>query len=99
MQIFESNETFAQKLDRDDSLKYFREKFYIPKQKNGEEVIYLCGNSLGLQPKTVRSLIEQELKDWETLGVEGHFQAKNPWMPYHEFLTEQMAEIVGAIAA
>jgi kynureninase len=58
----------------------------------------MCGNSLGLQPKDVRDYIEQELNDWEALGVEGHFQAKNPWMPYHEFLTEPIARIVGAKA-
>ena len=96
MTNFESSETFAQKLDAEDSLRNFRDKFYIPKQSNGEEVLYFTGNSLGLQPKTTRSFIEQELKDWETFGVEGHFHAKNPWMPYHEFLTEQMAEVVGA---
>ena len=95
---FESTESFAQKMDEQDALKHFREKFYIPKQSNGEEVIYFTGNSLGLQPKTVRDCIEQELKDWENLGVEGHFKAKNPWMPYHEFLTNLMANIVGAKA-
>jgi len=93
---YEIGESFAQKMDAQDSLKTFREKFYIPKQSNGEEVIYFTGNSLGLQPKKTRGYIEQELEDWETLGVEGHFKAKNPWMPYHELLTEQMARIVGA---
>jgi len=93
---FESIAVFAQSLDEQDSLKHFREKFYIPKQSNGAEVLYFTGNSLGLQPRTAREYIEQELKDWETLGVEGHFQAKNPWMPYHEFLTKQMANVVGA---
>ena len=93
---FEAFASFAAKMDEQDSLKHFRENFYIPKQPNGEDVIYFTGNSLGLQPKTVRAYIEQELKDWETLGVEGHFHAKNPWMPYHEFLTEQMANIIGA---
>ncbi len=93
---FESTKSFAKKSDEQDSLNHFRDKFFIPKQKNGEDVIYFTGNSLGLQPKTTRTFIEQELKDWENLGVEGHFQAKNPWMPYHELLTEQMAEIVGA---
>ena len=93
---FEVSESFARTMDEQDSLKYFREKFYIPKQSNGGDVIYLTGNSLGLQPKTARNYIEQELKDWETLGVEGHFHAKNPWMPYHEFLTAQMARVVGA---
>ena len=93
---FQGSEDFARKMDAQDSLKHFREKFYIPKQPNGEDVIYFTGNSLGLQPKTAREYIEQELKEWETLGVEGHFKAKNPWMPYHELLTEQMAQIVGA---
>jgi kynureninase len=58
--------------------------------------LYFTGNSLGLQPKTTKSAIEQELNDWANLGVEGHFEAKNPWMPYHEFLTESMAKIMGA---
>lgn len=93
---FEASAAFARRMDAEDSLAQFREKFHIPKQLSGEDVIYFTGNSLGLQPKTTREYIEQELKDWETLGVEGHFRAKNPWMPYHERLTEQMARIVGA---
>lgn len=93
---FEPTEQFANRLDEQDSLKHFREKFYVPKQPNGEDVLYFTGNSLGLQPRTTKNYIEQELKDWETLGVEGHFHAKNPWMPYHEFVTEQLANIVGA---
>lgn len=83
-------------MDEQDSLKDFREKFFIPKQESGEDVLYFTGNSLGLQPKTTRVYIEQELKDWEKWGVEGHFHAKNPWMPYHEFLTNSMANVVGA---
>jgi len=95
-QKFESNESFAREMDAQDSLKHFRDKFYIPKHSDGSEALYFTGNSLGLQPKTTREYIEQELKDWETLGVEGHFAAKNPWMPYHEFVAEKMADIVGA---
>src|SRR4051812_28721442 len=93
---FETSATFAAEMDTKDFLGKFREKFYLPKQAGGEDVLYFTGNSLGLQPKMARSFIEQELKDWETLGVEGHFCAKNPWMPYHEFLTNSMANIVGA---
>lgn len=78
------------------TLQNFREKFHIPKQPDGEDVLYFTGNSLGLQPKTTRAYIEQELKDWETLGVEGHFKAKRAWMPYQEFVNEQTARIVGA---
>lgn len=93
---FEPTESFALAMDTQDSLKHFRDKFYIPKQTSGEDVLYFTGNSLGLQPKTTRQYIEQELEDWKNLGVEGHFHAKNPWMPYHEFLTETMANVVGA---
>jgi len=57
---------------------------------------YRSGNSLGLQPKTTETALQQELSDWKNLGVEGHFHAKNPWMPYHEFLTNAMAKVVGA---
>jgi len=58
--------------------------------------IYLCGNSLGLQPKKVKDYVNEELEDWATLGVEGHLHARHPWLPYHEFLTQSMARLVGA---
>lgn len=87
---------FAKEQDQNDPLRRFRSQFHIPKDKNGEEQVYLCGNSLGLQPKLTQEYILQELEDWSNLGVEGHTEAKNPWMPYHEFLTEKMAKIVGA---
>ena len=87
---------FAQEQDQNDPLKNFRNQFHIPTDKNGEEQVYLCGNSLGLQPKLVKDYIQQELEDWSNLGVEGHTEAKKPWMPYHEFLTEKMSKIVGA---
>jgi kynureninase len=86
----------ASKLDQNDPLRSYRDRFHIPLQKNGEPYVYLCGNSLGLQPKSVEDYVLQELKDWKNLGVEGHFHAKNPWMPYHEYLTEKMAKVVGA---
>ena len=56
----------------------------------------MCGHSLGLQPKSVRSYVDQELLDWANLGVEGHFHATDPWMPYHRLLAQQTAELVGA---
>ena len=87
---------FAAEMDAGDRLRNFRNKFHVPKQPNGEEVLYFTGNSLGLQPKTTGDYIEQELKDWAMLGVEGHFRAKRAWMPYHEIVTEQLAAIVGA---
>lgn len=88
--------SLAIKLDNEDVLKSFRDKFHFPKQPNGKPYIYLCGNSLGLQPKTTVSALNQELADWQQYGVEGHFHAKHPWMPYHENLTAAMARVVGA---
>jgi kynureninase len=92
---FQNNIDFAREMDAKDSLAKFRDQFYIP-QKDGKPMIYLCGNSLGLQPKNARAAIEQELKDWAELGVEGHFKGQNPWMFYHHFLTEKAAKVVGA---
>lgn len=83
-------------LDAADSLGHFRDRFLMPKAADGSDTIYFTGNSLGLQPKTARSFIEAELDDWARLGVEGHLHAAHPWLPYHEFLTEKMARIVGA---
>ena len=91
---FENTLKFAQELDKADELATFRNKFYIP-QHNGTDCVYLTGNSLGLQPKTVSKYIQQELDDWATMGVEGHFHAKNPWMPYHEIFPKQLSRIVG----
>ncbi len=87
---------YAKQLDQEDPLAHIRQEFHIPKDESGKEWLYFTGNSLGLQPKTTQEYIQQELDDWAKYGVEGHFEAKNPWMPYHEFLTETMAEIVGA---
>jgi kynureninase len=93
---YSPDKEFALKLDSEDPLCSYRSSFFIPKQKNSEEVIYFAGNSLGLQPKTVRDYIEQEIKDWETLAVDAHLHAKHPWLPYHEFLTDETAKLVGA---
>jgi kynureninase len=84
-------------LDSNDPLHSYRMKFHIPKTPSVKDVIYFAGNSLGLQPKSVRHYVEQELHDWEIMGVEGHTHAKHPWLPYHEFLTSQTAELVGAL--
>ena len=94
---FEASPTCAGRLDTTDPLKSFREKFFVPRGDDGTEAIYFTGNSLGLQPKTAPEYVMQELKDWEILAVEGHLHAKHPWLPYHEFLTEQMSRVVGAL--
>ncbi len=92
---FRNTLEFAREMDAQDPLAQFRNRFYMP-QKDGKDCIYLCGNSLGLQPKSVREKIEQELIDWQNLGVEGHFHGKNPWFSYHHFLSKETANLVGA---
>ncbi|HOZ87041.1 MAG TPA: kynureninase [Bacteroidia bacterium] len=92
---FKNNAAFAKAMDASDPLRSYRDKFLFPKHK-GQEVVYFTGNSLGLQPKTTRDYIQQELNDWSEFGVEGHFLAKNPWLSYHELLSGKMAKIVGA---
>lgn len=87
---------YAKQQDQNDTLASYRNQFHIPRDKNGNDWLYFTGNSLGLQPKATQKYIQQELDDWATFGVEGHFEAKNPWMPYHEYLTDSMAKIVGA---
>jgi len=87
---------YAQELDKNDELAHYKNQFYIPKDKEGNDWLYFTGNSLGLQPKTTKDYINQELEDWKNFGVEGHSEAKTPWLPYHEFLTKNMAAVVGA---
>ena len=88
---------FAKDQDKNDPLKAGRDKFYIPKI-SGKDALYFTGNSLGLQPKTTRAYVEDELTAWQELGVEGHFEGKRPWFHYHKYSKEVMAAIVGARA-
>ena len=93
---YNNSREFALELDKNDPLLSYQEKFHFPLQENGEKHIYLCGNSLGLQSKNTESFVIQELDDWKKLGVEGHFQARKPWLPYHEFLSESYSKIIGS---
>jgi kynureninase len=92
---FENSLSFAQEMDQKDPLKSYRDRFHFPTFTTNS-VRYFTGNSLGLQPKSTREFINQELDDWAKWGVEGHFHGTNPWFKYHEFLTNAAAKIVGA---
>jgi kynureninase len=93
---FQPGPEFAAAMDRSDPLADFRERFHLPKTRDGRECVYLCGHSLGLQPQTAQAYVEEELEDWARIAVEGHFHARHPWLTYHRLLTEQTAELVGA---
>lgn len=96
MTLYQNTLEFAQAADLKDPLRSFRDAFYLPQTPKGGPTVYLCGNSLGLQPKQTEQFLKEELDSWRALGVDGHTEGTHPWLPYHEFLTQQMAEIVGA---
>ncbi|MEH6513031.1 kynureninase [Maribacter arcticus] len=93
---FKNTLEFAQLLDAQDNLRSYRDEFIFPKI-NGKEVIYFTGNSLGLQPKRTKGFVDEVMKDWAELAVEGHFYAEKPWWDYHERLAEPLAKVVGAL--
>src|SRR5690348_10162586 len=94
-----NNPAFAKELDKQDTLSSFRDRFLFPKSETThQDFLYFTGNSLGLQPKTTRKYIEQELNVWENAGVEGHFQHahQRPWLHTDEFVVDGLCHITGA---
>ncbi|WP_296702507.1 kynureninase [Algoriphagus sp.] len=92
---YKFSEDFAKKMDSEDPMRRFRDRFFFP-QVNGKEAIYFCGNSLGLQPKSVKSYLEKELDNWARLGVDGHFHGEDAWYHIRQKSKPALAEIVGA---
>ena len=89
---FQTTEEFAKQLDRKDPLRKYRSRFHIP-HRDDKDVIYFCGNSLGLMPKTTEEYLNRELAVWKQDGVLGNHTR---WEPYHEHVTESTAGLVGA---
>ena len=86
----------AQTLDQEDPLKKFRDEFVFPQTASGEKPLYFAGHSLGLMPRKAPEYVQEEMESWGRYGVEGHFEGKNPWLPYHENITGSFARLVGA---
>ena len=95
---FENNLAFAQALDQHDPIREMRNEYLFP-QQNGKPFIYLCGNSLGLQPKVAKQVLDVQLNNWQNFAVEGWFEGDSPWMFYHKELKKLMAPLVGALPA
>jgi kynureninase len=93
---FSADENFARQLDAEDPLRAYRDKFYLPLDKDDQPVIYFAGNSLGLMPKAARAIVEEELDNWAKLGVDAHHAPDTPWYTYHEAVREPTARLVGA---
>jgi len=93
--IYQNTLAFAENLDAQDEFKNFRNEFLIP-QHNGEDSIYLCGNSLGLQPKSTEKYLAAQLSTWKDFAVEGWFQGSDPWLQFHHQLKQPLANLTGA---
>ena len=93
---FENSRAFAQSLDEQDELKQLRKEFLIP-QHEGKDAVYLCGNSLGLQPVKVAAYLQKQLTNWHNLAVEGWFNGEEPWLQYHQQLRTTLGSLVGAL--
>ena len=93
---WEGAEEEARRLDAEDPLASFRDRFHVPPGPDGKPAVYLCGNSLGLMPRDVPGLVSQELADWAQLAVDAHFRGATPWYGYHESVRQPLARLVGA---
>lgn len=93
---YEDSADFASRLDRNDPLAGFRDRFEFPDERAGRKPIYLCGHSLGLQPKLAAQYVNEELSEWARRGVQGHFEAARPWVSYHRNATGTLAALTGA---
>ncbi len=86
----------ARALDAADSLQAWRERFVLPHDGAGRELIYLCGHSLGAQPALAADYVEEIMRDWRRLGVDGFFEGRRRWLDYHERALPALAALVGA---
>jgi len=93
---YEDCREFAERLDRDDPLARFRDRFEFPAERDGRKAVYFCGNSLGLQPKLAAQYVQEELSEWARRGVDGHFHGRRPWVSYHRNATAALASLTGA---
>ena len=97
MSHYEDSRAYASRMDREDPLAAFRAEFNFPLEKNGQPPVYLCGNSLGLQPKRAVEFVEQELANRRDHAVDGHFHSARPWLTYHRQATAGFAELTGSL--
>ena len=91
--IYQRSRSFANSLDKKDGLSKYRDQFNYPKDNTGKDLIYFCGNSLGLQPKTASGYLSKELSVWAEKGVQGQ---EDRWVAFHERLAGSTAKLVGA---
>jgi len=97
MMNFEASAKYAEYLDKKDNLSNLRKEFYLPKSTTlKKDIIYFCGNSLGLQPKKSKEFVNNEFEAWASSGVDAHVKELNPWVSYHELVTKSLSQLLGA---
>ena len=89
------SDDYALARDAADPLSALRAEFHLPRHGDSEQA-YFVGNSLGLQPRGARAMVDEVMEKWARDAVEGHFLEPAPWMPYHELVRNGLAEVVGA---
>ena len=89
------SDEYALARDAGDPLSALRAEFHLPRHGDAEQA-YFCGNSLGLQPKGARAVVDEVMDKWAREAVEGHFREPAPWMPYHALVRDGLAKVVGA---
>jgi kynureninase len=87
----------AAALDARDPLAPFAAEFHHPLDPAGRRAIYLCGHSLGLQPRAAAGCVEHELAVWRDRAVLGHHDGPRAWMRYHERFASPLGELCGAM--
>jgi kynureninase len=97
------DEDFCASIDKSymDTGYFHGDEFVFPKMDSTdgvrEKVVYLCGNSLGLQPKSLSIEVNAQLTKWGEQGVDGHFTDPTPWLTIDDIVQEDMATLVGAL--
>ncbi len=82
--------------DAADPLTRWRGEFHIPAGPQGGPALYLCGNSLGLQPIRAAGEVAKFMAEWQRLGVLGYHDTEADWLNLHERLAPTLATLAGA---
>jgi kynureninase len=86
----------ARERDAAGPLARWRGEFHFPVAPQGGPALYLCGNSLGLQPRSAGSEVAKFMAEWQRLGVLGYHDAGADWLNLHERLAPTLAALAGA---
>jgi kynureninase len=109
------SKAYAEAVDEQDPLRHLRSEFIIPSTNDlkrstlsssdekyaSPPSTYLCGNSLGLQPRRTKDHVTSFLAAWSSKAVTGHFRNHSdsnlpPFVDVEDHVAELMAPIVGA---